>query len=63
MPADPLTTPLGREDLWLRELLEAVGKDLEGISTREEYVEHAETLLSRSMQIREVRWKRLGGQA
>jgi hypothetical protein len=52
MPTDPLTYALGQENLWLRELLEQVARDLEGISAREEYAVHTMALQGRAMRIR-----------
>ncbi len=52
MPTDPLTYELSQENLWLRELLEKVAQDLEGISSVDEYAPHTEALQRRAMRIR-----------
>ena len=46
-PEDQAGT-LYRENLWLRELLERVAQDLEGISARDEYAAHSDALLRRA---------------
>jgi len=44
---------LGDENQWLRGLLESVARDLERISSLEQYAAHTEPLQARAMRIRE----------
>ncbi len=53
MATDPIIKELGDENVWLRELLEQVAKDLEAISSKDEYAPHTEALQRRAMRIRE----------
>jgi hypothetical protein len=43
---------LGDENVWLRELLVQVARDLEAISPKDEYAPHTEALQRRAMRIR-----------
>jgi hypothetical protein len=52
MATDPIIKELGDENIWLRELLVQVARDLEAISSKDEYAVHTESLLARAMRIR-----------
>jgi hypothetical protein len=52
MATDPLIKELGDENIWLRELRVQVAKDLEAISSKDEYAPHTEALQRRAMRIR-----------
>ena len=53
MATDPIIKELGEENIWLRELVVQVAKDLEAISSNDEYAPHTEALQRRAMRIRE----------
>lgn len=53
MATDPITKELGEENIWLRDLLEQVARDLEALSSKDEYAPHTEALQRRAMRIRE----------
>jgi hypothetical protein len=53
MEDEELIRQLGDENNWLRGLLESVARDLERISSIEEYAAHTESLQARAMRIRE----------
>ena len=52
MPTDQTIKKLGDENVWLRALLVQVAKDLEAISSKDEYAAHTEALQRRAMRIR-----------
>ena len=53
MQDEELILQLGEENNWLRGLLESVARDLERISSLEQYAAHTEPLQARAMRIRE----------